>query len=789
MKLSIPILGGKKEKTEYFLALLLRDTKASAVILEETGKKLKIISSHEEYFTTSIEDAPFEEWLQVLDKTISQAEETLPPTIESHKTVFGVKDSWIEEKKIKKDYLVKLKKVCESLDLSPIGFLIISEAIAHLIQDEEGAPLTAILAEVTKSQVTISLFRAGKLTETKHKAITTSPAEITDNLLREFETVEVLPSRIILFDGSLTEDLAQQFIIHKWSKSLPFLHMPQISILPQGFDAKGVVFGAATQMGFEVLNTGEKSVIKTFASTVEEEQKEDAEEEPFISSEVKPMGGHVVIPAEPEDEKQDTEKEASEKIGQTATWEFGFMTDQDVADLPRPESHPPGEDHESEGTSETHIPFSGEREHTLAYQMRGKSENSLEMPEKSATRQFPKFHLSGLKLPSLTFPPLPFLTGRNKSFILLPLVLLLLIGIIVLYVFMLHATVVLHLNPKQFSDTETISFSIDGNNDFSSNIIAAQKISTTLKGSVSTDTTGKKNIGDKATGTITIFNSSDNSQQLNAGTTITSQNGLNFTTDKDVTVASASGDIFSGIESGTTDVPVTASTFGTEYNLPSGTTFSLGGSSTLAGKNSNAFSGGTKKTIVIVTKADENQLLAQLPKSLEQQAKDALSKKISSDQTILPFILSESFNNKTFDKNIGDQSSTVTLNGSVSFSEAVYKNSDIHDFATTLMKNKSNSNLQLDEKGIQTSVANLKQKNDTTINAPLSLKAGLLPQIDQAKIIQEITGSSVRDATTRLSKLPQVESVDINLSPNIPFLPKFLPRIMNHITLTVDSNG
>ena len=60
-----------------------------------------------------------------------------------------------------------------------------------------------------------------------------------------------MPARIVVFDGA--EDQSQEFINHRWSKSLPFLHLPQVTTLPSEFDAKAVLFGAATQMGFEVL--------------------------------------------------------------------------------------------------------------------------------------------------------------------------------------------------------------------------------------------------------------------------------------------------------------------------------------------------------------------------------------------------------------------------------------------------------------------------------------------------------------------------------------------------------
>lgn len=140
----------KKVVPLYYLVLVLRDEKAQAVIFEEIEGIAKIIGQKEENFSTSIDEISQEELLEKLDKAISHAESSLPDNIQTHKTIFGVKDSWTDNDQIKKEYLAKLKKVSSELELVPIGFLVISQAIAHLLQKEEGAPVSAILAEVNK---------------------------------------------------------------------------------------------------------------------------------------------------------------------------------------------------------------------------------------------------------------------------------------------------------------------------------------------------------------------------------------------------------------------------------------------------------------------------------------------------------------------------------------------------------------------------------------------------------------------------------------------------------------
>jgi len=100
--MKLPFLE-KKEKPEYFLALVLRNEKVTSVIFEKIGTTIKYISHGEEEFKNTVEDAETEEFLDVLDKVITTAESALPESIETHKTIFGLKESWIEDNKIKKN--------------------------------------------------------------------------------------------------------------------------------------------------------------------------------------------------------------------------------------------------------------------------------------------------------------------------------------------------------------------------------------------------------------------------------------------------------------------------------------------------------------------------------------------------------------------------------------------------------------------------------------------------------------------------------------------------------------
>lgn len=769
MKLPIPFIKSKNTKNGYYLALLLEDEKISSVILEEDLGKVKIVGKHQQHLSDPLENLSQDELITLVDKAISRAEEVLPPNIETHKTVFGVKESWVEteSKKIKKEHLAKLKKVCDALDLTPIGFMVISEAIANLIQAEEGAPLSAILVELGKKFVYATLFRGGQISESFGGQIEHSSPLAVDILLKKF-TAPVLPAKIILSHSSDSKNTQQHFMHHEWSKSLPFLHVPQITVLPEDFDAKAVAVGAAHQMGFEILGI-------THTDLHEKQAEAITHKEPV----------HEIAPPPPVDVP-------------LAGDNFGFVTNQDIADQPikkhtqeapieektlnlQPEDNNDFEKEEisskeSDDQQElTHSPNADDD--TINNRSRAKGKSNFN----KYFAMLPKVSLpKNIKLPK---------SLKNKRFIvpltILGLILLFGAGISAFYFYNVKAEVVLSVRPKEVTRTENITFSTSAGNDFSKNVIAAKSISVDVEGEASTNATGKKDTGEKAKGTVTVFNSSNREASLSSGTTITSNNGINFTLDKDVKLASASGDIFTGTKPGTTQVTVTAKDIGQEANLPSNTRFTIGGNSSLAAKNDNAFSGGSKKTLNVVSRNDLAKLRSELPKELEKKALEQITTKKGDGETILPGFVKTSITDEDFDKDVDDEAKEVKLKAIVKFEGMSYDNEDLENFDKSVLKDNYSEDISFANNSIKNELKNTKVKNANEIQSTASIVAGLLPQINSNEVAVKLRDKSSKEAKDILSTLPQVTNSEIKYSPNIFFLSGIFPRLPNNIKVTV----
>ncbi len=740
---NLPFLKNKKE-SEYYLSLVLRDEKASAVVFEQIGGHINVVGEHVEHFKSGIEDASEEELLDVIDKAVSVAEKNLPEGVESQKTIFGVKSDWIDEGKIKKEYLEKLKKVSDELGFKPEGFLVIPEAIAHLLQKEEGAPPTAILCEITKKTVTLYHIRNGKVVDSNSGLIDAAPIEAVEGLLKHFVAKGPLPSRIILFNGG-DKNLQQDFIAHKWDKGLKFLHVPQITTLPSNFDARAVLSGAAQQMGFEIF---ESSVKKVGAK----DQNETAAEEIGVGE----------------------DKTLAEAVS-----EFGFKGG-DVVKEEKTEDMPP----KTAISDNLKQPTVQDQFREIPEEVKLKTEEGKQLPQKASlltsaiVAGFKKINFKGI-LGSAMRSPKKLLIG------VVPFILFLLF--LYFFFFARSAVVTIETNSRQVELTQDVTFSQTKETDASENVINAQFLTVSQDGRQSIATTGKKETGEKAKGTVTIFNNNDSAQTIPTGTKLTAGKFV-FLTDKAVTVASASGDIFSGTEPGKTDVTVTAETFGDDYNVGANTKFEISGASSIAAKNDNAFSGGTTKVLKVVSEEDIEKLEKELIKSLESGARDEILKQAKGGSVVLPNFISTTFNKQSFNKDEGEEANELTLTSTVNFEGISYKKEDMRNYAEDKFDDELDKNMAINSENIRVNAKSLK-KQGREASAEINIKARVIPKIDPEELSKQISGKSRKRAQEIISELPEVRRTEIESTLDfIPILPKNLPFRSGKITIVINND-
>lgn len=747
MKLpAIPFLT-RSVSTEYFLALIFESDKISSILFKEEDKLLKILGSHETLIHS--ESAEAEDLVVACDNVISRVEMSLPEGETLEKTIFAVPYSWVEEGKIRPERLSNLKKISTELALVPMGFIVSIEAIVAFLQKKEGAPVSGIFVELAEKSLAVFIVRGGNIIDVKSGEIVEGVEATVEELLSKVTKLDVLPSKIVLLHNKEAEIVSQKFLSHHWTKELSFMHLPQVAILERGFENEAIINGVASQLNVAI--DGDINV-----ATVAVADDED----------------HAI----------------SISSGDT----FGFVQDVDVAQK-EPEKSPPLK---REGESDDDLPsFKEEEVATPIVRHNGivKADNAEEVYEEdvpvddiptSASARGGMLAPLGAFFTPRSFARFPKMIGGGRKLLIPFIAFIAVIAVVALYYsVILKAEVAVVTDQKAFKeDSLDITLTTNGASSFSDKTLKISTVDQEVTGEQLQETTGTKDTGQKAAGSITIFNKTEGPKQLDKGAVLISSNNLEFTLNDNVSIASTSSfsTSFSNVSA-----KVSASSFGKEFNLPSGTNFTIKGvsSSDLFGRNDSAFSGGTKEEIQVVAKKDLSALEETITERLFDKAKSQAENELQADEALIPVSLSTDFKDQKYDRKENDQAKTVKLNATVTYILGIYKKDELTKFISSSNDFDVPKEFRLDDSESSIKITDIEQ-NGTDLSAKLSFTAVFKPQLDTSKLPGEISGKGKDAAIEKLKSIPGISDALITFPNAFPFMPTILPMNKANITIT-----
>ena len=195
--------------------------------------------------------------IQACDRSLTDAAEHVDSSgnTQPQKVILGLPADWIDQEKISPPHLKTLKILTQKLSLTAVGFVVTTEAVVRFLQNSEGTPITALLLGFWPQYLEVTLARLGKIDRTNYVTRSSDVvSDVTEGLSR-FSHVDLLPSRILLYDDSQNlEEIKQTLLKHPWQAPqtrLPFLHFPKIEILSPGFTVRAVALAG----GGEVIQT------------------------------------------------------------------------------------------------------------------------------------------------------------------------------------------------------------------------------------------------------------------------------------------------------------------------------------------------------------------------------------------------------------------------------------------------------------------------------------------------------------------------------------------------------
>ena len=357
----------------------------------------------------------------------------------------------------------------------------------------------------------------------------------------------------------------------------------------------------------------------------------------------------------------------------------------------------------------------------------------------------------------------PNFNDFRKRLVLIIVAAILLIGALIWAIFFApRATVLITARTSDSSVNNKVTLADDVETSLTTNSLKSVTQETKKTATIDFDATGKKEVGETATGTVEFSTDSISAlgKTIPAGTVLTSTSGKEYLTNNSVTMTIANAD---GATTG-----ITAEERGASFN---GATGSMQGSpSGISASLVSATAGGTDKTVTIVTQADIQKATEQLKQDDVSVIKKELAEKMGEDVVAV---------DQAFKATEATPVATPAVDQEVPAGVRPKLNSEINYSLSVVDKNELNSYLndhfekQLEGLSDQRTYDNGASKvtftnlnaveNGFTANLVATAKIG--PKIEDERVKNIAKGNRYGEIQSSIETIQGVEDVDIKFWP------------------------
>ena len=360
-------------------------------------------------------------------------------------------------------------------------------------------------------------------------------------------------------------------------------------------------------------------------------------------------------------------------------------------------------------------------------------------------------------------------------------------GIVLFVLFMVwaiwfapHATVVITAKTTTSTVDKSVTLKQDGKVDAANNIIKSLRQEQKKDISVDFTPTGKKKVGEKASGTMHLVRTSVSSLTLTipAGTSFSSGDYTFVSTEP----ASLSGTSIGpgGVIQSVATVKVQATQVGSEYNLSSRSYSSNVSGFSAAGT---AMSGGSSREVTVVSADDVAKAKVKLDAQKDASLQSAVKALFPSSSIVINESYQEARSNPTPSVAVDHEASgTVQLKTTVTASMQGIDRSDMKQFLEDTLKkeigNKKNQKIYNDGSN-EVKFAQYSERNNA-VQVRLTANAKIGPEIDEHKVKEQVKGRNYGDVQSSLESIEGVQDVDTKFS---PFWVRTVPNNDKHISI------
>lgn len=607
-------------------------------------------------------------------------------------TIVFVFSHFIDAKtgQIKQAYTSILKDLFKNLELKPLGYIECYEAVTKFLEERDGIPLTSILIELDSTELSVVIYKGGKIVEKKTVA---STSQIIEDIKTCFSAMpqSIMPSRIVLYNSHNLNDQATKIVTYRWSEDL-FVQPPRVEIISE----EDMIDGLITIFKEQIV--GEKSV------------------------------GDFTI-----------ESEQQAVTGKTVE---GFLIGADVA-------------------------------------------NSSQIPQpankNSETKKFEIVaKVSEIKQRLFSF-------AKNLARPKLPMPLYGLLG-------MIFIVTALFLNEYFFHKAQITVFvesrQIEKNVTVASSSLNIEIATEEAQFSQSQPTTGKRDVGEKAKGQVTLHNFEDRDRTFAKGILLSADN-LNFVLQDEVKVASASETTVGGNlvkQPGKAAATILAQEIGQQSNLAKGKRFKIDdlSSSVYFAINETALSGGTKRQVNTVAKSDTEALKNKVLAKAKKQELEKIKKQKTDNIRIIDELTQVIISDLKYSKEIGEESDDISLNATTKTVYYFYNKDELVNILTRELSRNLDSGFALDKSKLNYSIGDIDNKNEQ-IELVYKVVGKALKEISTQKLTLALLLKDDRKLEEILKKDFSADGFTLKNDQPLPILKHTMPLFPKNISLQITS--
>jgi len=341
-----------------------------------------------------------------------------------------------------------------------------------------------------------------------------------------------------------------------------------------------------------------------------------------------------------------------------------------------------------------------------------------------------------------------------------------------MFVFAPAATVIVTASTSPAPVSATVKLGGSAATDFKTGVVKSLAQQEKKDETIDFEATGTGMVGEKASGSVTIYNCDGPAFSIPANTTFSAA-GKQYVSTASVSVGALSGsssacrNASSHPGAGTGTVTITASAVGADYNL-SPRNYSVDGVGGDIYPVGGEMSGGSSREVKIVSTDDIERAKGQLIGKSTDAEKKALSKKFSNGEIVIDssFTVDRAEAVSAPAVNAEAASGKAKLTVSTTYSLYAFAKADLETYLTSSLEQQviDKDAQKIYDTGVdKVGLSNFKKEGDT-LSVAVTANGQIGPKIDENAIKEQVKGKIYGEVQSALQTIEGVKDVDVKFS-------------------------